>query len=118
VEEITQELAEKARDEDAGAEWDIPGQLYEMKELWMKRVLLTDWDIKHALLEMQRQQPEAEYVWRMYEFVEREYDGTYWKHHLALICGILVSRVAPMIFIPRNTELPQSSGGQELMKAM
>lgn len=118
TEEITQEIAETARDGDVGAEWDIPGQLYDMKDLWKKHVLPTDWDIKHASLETQRQKPEAEYVWKTYEFVEEHYDGTYWMHHLALICGILFSRVAPLIFFPRDTALPPTSGAQDLTKAI
>lgn len=117
-EEVAQESAEKAQDEEPGVEWEIPGQLYDMKNLWKKEVLPTDWDIKHASLETQRQKPEAEYVWRTYEFVESHYDGTYWMHHLALICGILFSRVAPLIFFPRNTVLPQTTGVQELTKAI
>lgn len=118
TDEIAQEVAEKARDEEPGVEWDIPGQLYDMNNLWKKQVLPTDWDIKHASLETQRQKAEAEYVWRTYEFVQKHYDGTFWMHHLALICGILFSRVAPLIFFPRNAPLPQTTSVQQLTKAI
>jgi hypothetical protein len=118
AEEVTQELAEKARDEEPGVEWDIPEKLCEMKDLWEKEVLPSDWDLKHASLDSCRKQPEAAYVWKTYDFVETNYDGTFWMHHLALICGILFSRVAPSIFFPRNSALPQTSDVQQLTKAI
>jgi hypothetical protein len=118
TEEVTQESAERARDNEPGVEWEIPDKLSEMKDLWNKEVLPTDWDIKHASLETQRLKPEAEYVWKTYEFVETHYDGTHWMHHLALICGILFSRVAPSIFFPRDAPLPQTTNVQQLTKAI
>lgn len=118
TEDIAQEMAEQAKDEEPGVEWEIPGQLYDMKGLWNKEVLPTDWDIKHASLETQRQKSEAEYVWRTYEFVQSQYDAALWKHHLALICGILFSRVAPFIFFPRNTSLPQTASPEDLTRAI
>jgi hypothetical protein len=117
-EEVTQELAEKARDEEPGVEWEIPEKLCEMKDLWKKEVLPSDWNLKHASLDSCRHQAEASYVWKTYEFVETNYDGTYWMHHLALICGILFSRVAPSIFFPRNCALPQTTDVQQLTKAI
>ncbi|KAF8872030.1 hypothetical protein BD779DRAFT_1679983 [Infundibulicybe gibba] len=83
---------------DKNAPWSIPSTLSEMKDLWQKNILPQDWDLKHASLDRLRLNPDSEYVAHAYDYVAKNFTSSNWVHHLALIIGILFSRVAPTIF--------------------
>ena len=70
-------------------------------------MLPCDWDISHASLGNLQKKKDAAYVCNIYDFVEANYDGTRWIHHLALIMGILFSRIVPYVFWPKEEKITE-----------
>lgn len=101
------QVARNIADKNSSAPWCIPQHLHMMGSLWNKVVLPTDWDLKHACLGNLRQKSEAKYVCDTYDYTHQAYDGTNWVHHMALVWGILFSRVAPFVFFPKNSAIPR-----------
>ena len=69
-----------------------------MDSLWNKNVLPMDWAICHASLKSIKTKKDADVVISTYQYVEDNFVGhTNWIHGMAIIWGILFSRVAPFI---------------------
>jgi hypothetical protein len=89
--QMADEAAISISAEDPNAPWSAFGSSDDLSIMGQKIVLPTEWGLVHASLE------EDDYVRKTYEYVHDRYDGTYWKHHMGLIWGILFSKVAPFI---------------------
>lgn len=95
-------LAEQAADNNIYAPWSMPSRLHEMGNLWKKLVLPHDWNRIHASLDPLRTKPDSKHVIDTYEYVEQNFDGNRWIHHLSLILGIMFSRVTPTISLHKK----------------
>jgi len=93
------EVADEAHREDKHAPWNLANTLQEMGPLWKKVVLPSEWDLKHASLTETQPGHKNHYVKETYEYVRNIYDGEIWWHHMALIWGILFSKIIPYLFI-------------------
>ena len=107
IDDVIVQHAAAVAEQDGSAPWELPGKLYKMKGLWQKIVLPCDWDISHASLGNLRKKKDAAYVCNTHDFVEANYDGTRWIYHLALIMGILFSRVVPYVFWPKEEKITE-----------
>jgi hypothetical protein len=107
LEDAMESAATVAADGDPTAPWSIPTVLSDMGPLWKKTVLPDDWDLSEASLSHSRTKSGHEYVWKTYEYVQRQYDGRQWKHHMALVWAILFSRVTPYLFYSKPERFDQ-----------
>ena len=94
------DLASQAHRENKHAPWSLPDKLQDMGPLWQKTVLPSDWSLQYASLSNTQAGHKNHYVKDTYEYVQNFYDGEIWWHHLALICGILFSKITPYVFAP------------------
>lgn len=118
VEEATQEQAQVMADKDPSAPWSIPENLYQMRDFWKKINLPDDCDVQNASLGKLRNVPKATYVCKTYDYVHEKYTGENWIHHMALVWAILFSRVAPHLFFPKDTNIPQVTDSSVVTNAI
>lgn len=102
--------------EDLSAPWNIPAKLRDMGTLWRKKVLPNEWNIKKASVEHARAFEHSRYVAETYDYVGSNYDGTNWRHHMALVWAILFSRVVPFVAHQKPTNYPKESGSTQATK--
>lgn len=93
------DVANEAHRDDKHAPWNLANRLQEMGPLWKKVVLPSEWDLKHASLAETQPGHKNHYVKETYEYVRNIYDGEIWWHHLALIWGVLFSKIIPYLFM-------------------
>jgi hypothetical protein len=86
--------------EDPSAPWKIPRNLDDMGPLWKKKVLPSDWDIKHASLV---HGDESRYVRDTYEWVQNSFNPDLTHHRLGITLAIMFSKMLPNI----GTDLTQ-----------
>ena len=108
-EEVHAEVADHAMSTDPNAPWSLPQNLQDMGPLWNKYSLPSDWSLNAASLPASCPGHANHYVRATYEYVEAHYDGRIWWHHLALVWGILFSKVTPYVFAPRD-DTPLTNG--------
>ena len=101
IQDQIREEADRVAQDKPDAPWDVPERLCDMKRLWSKQGLPICWSVEHASLSKSN---NADYVSSTYRYVEQEYDGKNWRHHLALVVAILFSRVLPDI-CSMNTQI-------------
>jgi hypothetical protein len=78
--------------------WNLPRSLHEMDSLWNKNVLPNEWAICHASLNSIKDKQDADVIIQTYQYVKDNFSGhNNWVHGMAIIWGILFSRVAPFI---------------------
>ena len=106
------EVANDAQRVDQHAPWDLANTLQEMGPLWNKVVRPSEWDLKHASLTDTIPGNKNHYVKETYQYVENIYDGVIWWHHMALIWGILFSKVVPYVFVPEGSSTLMESVGR------
>lgn len=85
---------------DPCASWKIPDSIQDMGPLWQKKTLPLDWSTSNAYLHQLARTPKSEYIHQTYEYFQRVYDGTNWKHHLSVVLAILVTAILPNVFVP------------------
>ncbi|KIL55667.1 hypothetical protein M378DRAFT_17747 [Amanita muscaria Koide BX008] len=113
--EVQEELADFVMQADPNAPWSLPKKLMDMGALWDKYTLPSDWSLEHASLpQTDADDLERHYVRATYEFVEINYNGRCWWHHMALVWGILFSRVAPHVFWSRKEKLASGDATQAI----
>jgi hypothetical protein len=100
--------ADRLLRQDPHATWDLPDRLSDMKALWKKEVLPTCWSL--AIASLPEDRPDTRYVLDQYNYVSKNYDGTKWHHHLALIVAICFSRVVPNICVNKTATITSSDG--------
>ena len=91
------------------APWSVPAKLCQIGSLWKKTCLPNDWSLEHASLDHARSHEDRVYVSQTYDYVQSIYDGTNWKHHMALVFAILFSRVVPCISHEKPKSCPKAS---------
>jgi hypothetical protein len=99
------DVANQAHRDDKHAPWNLATTLQEMGPLWKKVVLPSEWDLKHASLAGTQPGHKNHYVKETYEYVRNIYDGEIWWHHMALIWGILFSKIIPYLFMSEASML-------------
>jgi hypothetical protein len=99
------ELANHIMNTDPNAPWSLPPHLDDMGTLWDKYTLPSDWSLDAASLPSSPPGHPNYYVRETYEYVENNYNGRIWWHHLALVWGILFSKITPFVFGPKNPAL-------------
>jgi len=97
--DLPADVANQAHRVDEHAPWNLANTLQEMGPLWKKVVLPSDWDLKHASLPATEPGHKNHYVKETYEYVQNIYNGEIWWHHMALIWGILFSKIIPYLFM-------------------
>jgi hypothetical protein len=102
IEDAMQSAATAIQEGDPTAPWSIPSVLSDMGLLWTKTVLPDDWNLAHASLDTLRSKDDAGYVWQTYEYVQQQYDGRKWQHHMGLVWAILFSRITPRVSYDRT----------------
>jgi hypothetical protein len=113
------DVANQAHRVDKHAPWNLANTLQEMGPLWKKVVLPSDWDLKHASLVETQPGHKNHYVKETYEYVRNIYDGELWWHHLALIWGILFSKIIPYLFMSeRSMPTDLAISGPQLIAAV
>jgi hypothetical protein len=101
-EQVNAELADYVMLSDPNAPWDLPDTLQDMGPLWNKYKLPSDWSLDAASLPASHPGDKNYYVRHTYEYMETHYDGRIWWHHLALVWGILFSKVTPYVFASKK----------------
>jgi hypothetical protein len=99
------------------SDWSVPETLSHMADYLDKTVLPVQWAIEFASLGRKTPPPDSLYVHETYKWVEENYRGNYWRHHMALVWSILVTAVLPRIYIPdaaRAQVLPSHSGTEAM----
>ena len=91
-------MAAQATAQNSDSLWKLPCYLHEMDSLWNKNVLPMEWAMCHASLNSIKAKQDADVVISTYQYVKDNFAGhTNWIHGMAIIWGILFSRVAPFI---------------------
>ena len=98
---------------DVSAPWQIPAKLRDMQSLWRKMTRPEDWSLKDASLGNARAQEEARYISETYDYVDEQYDGSNWTHHMAMVWAILFSRVVPFISHDKHTTYTRTTDTKE-----
>jgi hypothetical protein len=118
VEESTSIAATSVCNSTPSAPWSIPDNISQMGHLWKKTVLPDDWSLDAASLQNARMTPGHEYVWKTYEYVQANYDGSIWHHHMALVWAILFSRVTPFLFFEKPQTFKANTDKQSITNAI
>jgi hypothetical protein len=100
--EVHAEVANEIMSSNPNAPWTLSTKLQDMGPLWMKYTLPTDWSLSAASLPATNPGNPVHYIKATYEYVESHFDGRIWWHHLALVWGILWSKIVPFVFSPRS----------------
>lgn len=95
------DIAIKAAKQDPSAPWKVPSLMSDMKGMWEKNVLPSEWDIKNASLSTKQ---EARYVSEAYAWVRDNFDGQKTYHRLGIVISIMFSRMLPNIAHPKAGE--------------
>ena len=101
-EQVNEEVAVHIMSRDRNAPWSLPDKLQDMGALWNKYLLPTDWSLEAASLPPSSPGQENHYIRETYEYVQANYNGRIWWHHLAFVWGYLFSKVPPYVFPPRG----------------
>jgi hypothetical protein len=101
-EEVHAEITDHVMAADPNAPWSLPRLLQDMGPLWRKYTLPSDWSLDAASIPSSIPGSENHYVRATYEYVEAQYNGRLWWHHLSLVWGILFSKITPYVFAPRG----------------
>lgn len=104
--------------ENPSAPWSIPKKLRDMGTLWRKRTRPDEWTLKDASLNNARRQEEARYISDTYDYVDQVYDGSDWRHHMALVWAILFSRVVPMISHDKEIQYSKATNAKAATKTV
>ena len=116
IPETSTSVAVSRAAEDLSAPWKLTAKLRDMGTLWKKTTLPNDWNTVNASLENARATAKSRYVAETYDYVEANYDGTNWRHHMALVWAILFSHVVPCVSHKKPTSYPNGSSSKEITK--
>jgi hypothetical protein len=86
--------------------WEVPECLDMMGNLWNKNCLPLDWSIDYASLDrVAKNKPDQRLLVETYEYVRDNFSAKENPlHDLAMICGILFSRMAPNLYHSKEVE--------------
>jgi hypothetical protein len=118
AEEAGATAAQGVADRTPSAPLSVPTNLLQMGAFWKKTCLPKDWDLEHASLHATRAYEDHLYVPETYEYVMKIYDGTKWKHHMALVWAIFFSHVLPYISFDKPKTYPKTSNPKDITQTV
>ncbi|KAM6489211.1 hypothetical protein JOM56_015381 [Amanita muscaria] len=114
--EVHAAMAAQVIHNEPDAPWSLTEKLQDMGVLWNKYRLPSDWPLSAASLGASTPGDDKYYIRATYEYFQDNYNGRIWWHHMALVWGILFSKIVPSTFVPRDSNLGPGKATDEVRK--